>query len=192
MLKIRNKHAQLSITSLTIFSLLAACGGLSSKQEAAIANAMKALQKLNAATEIGVNYQSYQPLLIEAKAQVNDAESVLPDGELKSELSAAMDAYADAGDAWGAFIREGKGDEVDSFLLLNKIESFMPVTEGQATARRLREKYRLQTTDDIASILTNRLSEESKHNAIIRSKTLPVIWGVAKEHVDRASKLLED
>src|SRR5215213_5897598 len=114
--KMRDKHARLSIISITIFSLLAACGGLSSKQKAAAANALKALQKLNAATEIGVNYQSYQLLLIEAKTQVNEAESVLSDGELKSELSAAMDAYADAGDAWGAFIREGKGDEVDSFL----------------------------------------------------------------------------
>jgi hypothetical protein len=114
----RNNHAQLSIIPLTIFSLLAACDGLSSKQKAAAANAMKAL--------------------------------------------------------------------------LNKTEPFMPVTEGQVTARRIREKYKLQTTDDIASILTNRLSEESKYNSIIRSKTLPVIWGVAKEHVDRASKLLED
>src|ERR1700759_4072160 len=151
----RNRHGRLSIISLTIFSFLVACGGLSSKQKTAAANAMKALQKLNAATEIGVNYQNYQPLLIEAKTQVNEAESVLPDGEVKSELNAAMDAYADAGDAWEAFIREGKGDEADSFLLLNETEPLVPVTEGQLTARRLREKYRLQTTDDIASILTN-------------------------------------
>src|SRR2546423_328903 len=186
----RNKNECLGIIFLTIFSLLAACGGLSSKQKEAAANAMKALQKLNAATEIGVNYQNYQPLLIEAKTQVNEAESILPDGELKSELSAAMDAYADAGDAWGAFIRYGKGDE-ESFLRLNNPEPWMPATEGQAIARRLKEKYKLQTTDDIASILTNRLSEESKDNSIIRSRTLPVIWSAAKEHVDRASKLLE-
>jgi hypothetical protein len=185
--------ARLSVLPLTILFVFAACGSLPSKQKTTAENALKALQKLEAATEIGVNYQVYQPMLIEAKTQVNEVNNNLPDGELKSELSAAMDAYADAGDAWDAFIRNGKGDEEERFLQLNNPEPGMPITESQTTARRLREKYKLQTTADIASSLTGILPDyEGTHVALIKSKTIPVIWNVAKGHVNSASKLLNE
>jgi hypothetical protein len=80
--------------------LLTACGGLSSKQQAAVDEALKALKKVDAATSVGVNYQQYGSLVIDAKASVNEASALLPDGELKKELAAAMEAYADAADAW--------------------------------------------------------------------------------------------
>jgi hypothetical protein len=52
-----------------------------------------------------VSYQQYGPLVVDAKAEVNEALASLPSSELKSQLNAAMDAYADAGTAWGGYAR---------------------------------------------------------------------------------------
>jgi len=94
--------------SLTLIFLLLACnkGGLSSEQKKSAEDALKALRKVEAATEAGVSFMNYQPLVIDAKAQVNEASSKLPDEELKKELGAAMEAYMDAGLAWNQFARD--------------------------------------------------------------------------------------
>src|SRR3954470_23947495 len=84
----------LAVMAATTF--LSNCGGLSSKQRSAVDDAMKSLRKLAAATQVGVNYQQYGMLVIEAQAQVNDALAVLPEAELKTEMNAAMEGYADA------------------------------------------------------------------------------------------------
>jgi predicted small secreted protein len=93
-----------SIVLTSIF--LSACG-LSSKQKEAADNAIKALRKVEASTQVGVNYMQYMQLVIEAKSEVNAANAALPDGELKQELNSAMDAYADAREGWGADIQSG-------------------------------------------------------------------------------------
>lgn len=62
---------------------------------------MRHYRSYRAATQVGVNYQTYGQLLIEAKAKVNEAVKSLPDGELKTEMSRAMDSYADAATVWG-------------------------------------------------------------------------------------------
>ena len=59
--------------------------------------ALASLRKFQAATQVGVSYLQYGQLLIEAKDKTNAASRVLSDGPLESEIQAAMDAYADAG-----------------------------------------------------------------------------------------------
>ena len=85
--------------------LVVGCGGLSSKQRSAADESVKALRKIAAATEVGVNYQTYGQLLIDAKAKVNEAKDVLLDGDLKTEMNAAMDSYGDAATVWGTKIQ---------------------------------------------------------------------------------------
>jgi hypothetical protein len=80
--------------------VLMGCGGLSGKQKEAASNAIKALGKIEAAVQVGVNYQQYGQLVIDAKAAVNEAERILPDGELKTSLNAVVEAYADAASVW--------------------------------------------------------------------------------------------
>jgi hypothetical protein len=59
--------------------------------------------------------------LIEAKAKVNEAVKSLPDGELKTEMSEAMDSYADAATVWGRKIEGhnlyGDNSEPDKTLI---------------------------------------------------------------------------
>ena len=89
----RHTAATIFTLSIAVIPLLLSCTKPPSKETT---EAVAALQKFQAATQVGVNYQTYGQLLIEAKAKVNDAMKSLPDGELKTEISGAMDSYADA------------------------------------------------------------------------------------------------
>src|SRR5262245_40133237 len=90
-----------SLTPILIIVLTVSCGGISAKERNARDAAVKALRKIEAATQVGVNYQQYGQLLIDGKAQVNESSSVLSDGKLKQDINWVMDAYADAGTVWG-------------------------------------------------------------------------------------------
>jgi hypothetical protein len=75
-------------------------------QEKAVSEALSALQKVQAATEVGVSYQQYGIILIDAKAKVNEASSKITDDSLKKLLNEPMDAYADAQMFWGYKIKD--------------------------------------------------------------------------------------
>src|SRR5258705_12027574 len=127
---------------------------------------MKALRKIAAATQVGVNYQQYGTLTIDAQAQVNEALAVLPEGELKKEMNAAMEAYADAQDAWGAKIKSGTGELHTKY----------------GPGERLIPKYSLPTSQAFSPTLGDEADAEA---------AMQTIWAVARTHVDQASKLLE-
>lgn len=106
------------ISLMTVSMFLFSCAKAPTKETT---EAVAALQKLQAATQVGVNYQTYGQLLIEAKAKVNDAMKSLPEGELKTEMSGAMDSYADASTVWGIKIDRhnlyGDNSEPDKTLI---------------------------------------------------------------------------
>jgi hypothetical protein len=148
---------------ILLFSLFlsVACGGLSSKQKDAAKDALKALRKIEAATQVGVSYMQYGPLVIDAQAQVNEAMSMLPDGELKKELKAAMEAYADAGQAWEKTIN-GR-------------------LQGSSLGDSLDKKYSLGLPS----------KDEYVYEKAMREVVLSKIWAAGREHIERASSLLE-
>lgn len=86
-------------------SLARAVDGRAEKERAAANEAVKALGKIQAATQVGVNYSHYGELVADAKASVNESLRVLPAGTLADHIKSAMDAYQDAGDVWGLCIR---------------------------------------------------------------------------------------
>lgn len=158
------KRIYLQILILFAVHLLAACGGggLSSEQRSAANDALKALRKVEAATQVGVNYQQFGQLAIEAKAAVNQAVTALPDGEVKSEIVAAMEAYADAGDAWGATIND-------------------KLTSSSKLASDLKQKYDFDYQKVNAA-----LSKED-----LKSLLLSTIWEAAKNRLNKATSLLD-
>ena len=146
--------------------LLTACGGLSTAQHTAARNALTTLKRVQAATQVGVTHQQYGQLVIDAKEQVNEAARVLPDGELRRELSGAMDAYADAGQVWGIKV---------------STRSLDPHTEPGTTLMR---KYNLKVLQACPQCRepTEYLSEDGAMQAA---------WAVANTHLDRAAPLLD-
>ncbi len=73
---------------------------LTDEQKAAGDSATKELGRIEAAVQVGVSYQNYSKLVIDAKAATNEASRTLPTCDLRTRISEAMDAYADAGTVW--------------------------------------------------------------------------------------------
>ena len=59
--------------------------------------AMRELKKMNSLVEMGINYSDYSKTLVESKPTFDEVMSEVPEGNLKTTLSAAMKAYIDTG-----------------------------------------------------------------------------------------------
>lgn len=172
-------HAALPVVALFIaIFLLTACGGLSNQQRTAASEAITSLRRVEAATQVSTSsYQEYRQFVIEAKARVNQAATTLPDGELKNELNAAMEAYEDAATAWAAmqnraYLRE---DREPGMTLNTKYNLNLRGPERAA-----------QQMSDSLEWMTNP-NYESPHVRAVLGR----IWAVAKTHLDRAATLHE-
>lgn len=91
------------IRALFTLAVAVACGLVASctqKPAKETLDAVAALRKIQAGTQVGINYQEYGRLLVEAKAKVNDAMRSLPEGDLKVQITGAMTSYADASTVW--------------------------------------------------------------------------------------------
>jgi hypothetical protein len=60
------KRRMLFVLAFTVASLSLACGGLSSRQKTATNEAIAALRKIEAGTQVGVRYQEVGSLVIDA------------------------------------------------------------------------------------------------------------------------------
>jgi len=129
-----------------------------SKSNEAIANALKSLKKLSAATEVGISFQEYGKRLIDVKIEVDDSITSLPDGYVKDEIKLAMEAYTDASTAWNNMIR-------DDYL-------FPSLEPGKS----LQKKYSIPIDRSIGMDL------------LPRNLVLSTIWAAARQHIENASK----
>lgn len=160
-----------------IVILLVGCGGVLPKQRDAVDKALRSLNKINKETkEIKrredlkgqvhhqlSELQKYNSLVAGEKPYVNEALDVLPDGELKKKLSAAMDAYSDAGDVWG-----------------EKLRSYTVVRKDDEVFGRIIEKYSLQTKPGYKRFGD---SIEDKEKAVY------AIWQYGEEYLIQAASL---
>jgi hypothetical protein len=73
---------------------------LSAEQTLAAKEAFKALGRIEAAVEVGVAFQQYTQLVIDAKAAVNEATRLLPASLMSTNLTEAMDEYASVASRW--------------------------------------------------------------------------------------------
>jgi hypothetical protein len=133
---------------------------LSPQAKTAARDALKALRKMAGATEIGINFQEYGSRVIDAKADVEEGLRQIPDGDLKTEISLAMDAYADAAKAWNEMIRY-------DFLMVK----FEPGATFQ-------KKYSIPVDTSIGDPIMR------------RNVVLSTIWQAARTHLERAESLL--
>jgi hypothetical protein len=182
----RNKRVSLFFIVAVILPLVSACGGLSSQQQTSANDALKALKKVQAATQVGVNYPQYNQLVIEAQAAVNDASVKLPDGDLKKELQATIEAYADAGEGWSK-CKLSDETEIGRLKLLS-----LKNAAGDDTGQRLRRKYHIKT---YMEDLFNKSMPDSGNGPLVidsleQHMMLTAIWAEAEKHLNRAASLL--
>jgi hypothetical protein len=122
---------------------------------------LQSLKKIQAATNVGVNYPTYGQLLIDAKAKTDEVKRTLPDGELKNELIAAMDSYEAAKVHWTKARQQ---------------ESMMSDTEP----------YNLKSREAIDKFFDERVETKS-----VAERNRRENWEAASQHVEKASKLAE-
>ena len=86
---------------LLIFSATACQRGtLTAQQSQDAANAVRQLDRVRVAVSVKSPRNEYDLVLGTARRAVNEKLPLLPDGALKQEIAATLDAYADAGRIW--------------------------------------------------------------------------------------------
>jgi hypothetical protein len=150
---------------------LQACSGTPQYSNEA-REALESLRKLQAATQVGVSYQQYRQLLIDAKAKTNAASSALPDGTLKTALNKAVDAFVDAGNVWGAKVG---GD--------NRLH------KGWGPGKTLISKYSLPVENFYSTPEYRRPQIDPE--SINADTALQLIWQHSNAHVEDVAKILE-
>jgi hypothetical protein len=73
-----------------------------------VRKAYTALRRLAEAGQLKVPYSQYSAQLFEAKAVVDEALGVLPDGAIKIDMTRALEVFTDAARAWGAVTRNDR------------------------------------------------------------------------------------
>ncbi len=165
------------------FCLLTAACGLSAKQQAAN-DALDALGKIQAALKVKVLYPDYSRLVIEAQAKVDKASSLLPNGELKTELSATMDAYKDAKWAWeiSRQVPSPAFGDRDSFILAAESQDLKTLSFDRRSGNRAKELMKKYSVTS---------GKESDMDLILISTDdlLQAAWRAAHTHLERAKSL---
>lgn len=167
----------------------------------AVRDALKGLHTLVSATDVGVTYDEYRSRLIEAKTVVDEANSVLPDGDLKREMTAAITAYMDMGKLWQKYITFQTTDnlfQMQREMALNGIKfktgmSIAAKEEAMAKVEASLKFLRYSPQDqEVASIVEMYSILHSAYNdgsQAIWFKDFLLIWNIARRHVDKASQL---
>lgn len=96
----------LLIFSLVVFAALTVCCTKSAEQRQIeadrilAADTFRSLLKIESAIEVGVNYQKYGELLIDAKTYVNEANLRLTDANIKNIFNNVVEEFSDALKIW--------------------------------------------------------------------------------------------
>lgn len=124
--------------------------------------AYTALRKLADASQLGLPYPQYASLLLETKANIDEACRALPEGGLKAEITQAMETYADAGRAWAAMAATGA----------------LPIAADPGLS--LMNKYNIPAA-------TNQLGQQDR---ILLDVTLNTIWAAGAARVSTINGLV--
>jgi hypothetical protein len=131
--------------------------GLSSRSKVVLRDAVLSLQKLAAATEVGVNLETYNSLLTDAKMRSNQAMLVSSSSQISQDITAAVTGFMDAKNAWELSLKEN--DHVST-------------TDSKFDA--WNKNYNLQVDPNIDA-------------RIHRDLVLAAMWKKARSHIDNAS-----
>ncbi len=164
------------IASLVFSETKPTVATVNTESPTAAQDAIKARRKLDSATSAGVTRQEYGTRLIDAKATIDDLLPRIANGDLKSEIAAAMREYVSASDAWQA-LYDINLDEISRGISVAGLVHTVPSW--------IIEKYVIRPDDPGVR------KGPYKGALYATSSILSVIWHLAKGHVDRAAQLAQ-
>ena len=115
--------------------------------------------------------QEYNRRVVDTKADIDEKLAVIPEGELKSEIRLAMQAYVDANTIWST---EAATDFMNGRVVLMDFE---PV-------RSILAKYNVPPEYNGQRIGSSRLADQKK--------ALSIIYQDASIHLEKATDLLRN
>ena len=134
-------------------------------------DAIMALKKLDARTDVGISYEQYSPALGEAKFTVNvylESKEARNNQELKDAIVTAMRCFDDAKDYWEFEIKSDGIIGMWPDTLKRYPEAEKPIRNGGASVNRWPFGRRLQV-----------------------KALLPIVWRHASIELDRATEILK-
>jgi hypothetical protein len=186
--------------------LIASCGtksGLTEKQDEIAKDAIEELNKISAATEIGINKIEYSKMLIDAKSKVNQVSQDLPDGELKQKIEEAMENYIDAYILWDE-LDELKSQDIQSLIVcldqqnpekedlnespLGKVADTFGRLICNPVAKGIVIKYKEIPVRDFDGKITDKADIRFNLN---KKEGISFIWFQATKNIKNATSLLE-
>lgn len=147
---------------------------LTPEQLEAAKAAVRQLNKLSSATEVGISYRDYGTRIVDVSGEFKEAARKLPDSDLQKALNAALADHVRAREVWSALIQASYG-EVFEKVMCPSLASDYP-----GLVCRAETNYRGSGRTQIASI-----SDSSK------AQILNHIWSVARDRAKKAEELIE-
>ncbi|MDQ3634627.1 MAG: hypothetical protein M3405_08985 [Acidobacteriota bacterium] len=200
------KKTQFFLLLLLTMFLIASCGtksGLTEKQDEIAKDAIEELNKISAATEIGINKIEYSKMLIDAKSKVNQVSQDLPDGELKQKIEEAMENYIDAYILWDE-LDELKSQDIQSLIVcldqqnpekedlnespLGKVADTFGRLICNPVAKGIVIKYKEIPVRDFDGKITDKADIRFNLN---KKEGISFIWFQATKNIKNATSLLE-
>jgi hypothetical protein len=159
------------------------------RQSPELQEALTALRKIQAATQVGVAYHDYGQLLIEAKVRVNDAVRTLPEGPARDELQAATEAYVDAGRVYSLKLEQQPwltADEEPGKTLIPKY-GLPPQSKSDRTSTSMQQLISAGNANDIFAYVHAANAMQGQTYSI--DEAVQAIWRAADEHLSLLDKL---
>jgi hypothetical protein len=155
-----------------VFDPSAAAAPKPARSSTDYAAALRSLRKLEGATEVGINFQEYGRRLVDVKAEVDEALRGAPEGGATIEIRSALQAYVDAGQAWGELQQRR-----------SRYPSLFPDNDAMADA--LQKKYSIPT-----ETVNTSGGSIPPFRAMSQNVVLSTIWKAAKNHIQQAENLI--
>ena len=152
--------------------------------------AIKALRRMAAASEVGINFTEYGRRVIDSKGEVDEATAGIKNEELKSEINLSVSAYINAGYVWNEFIKHPKFMSSDSEMLL--------IIGSDPRVAEIIKRYDIPTeTIDPGPIVSatdhqRRLMGDAlkPFTRMLKTPALTTVWAAARKHLEKAESLL--
>jgi hypothetical protein len=128
------------------------------KENEFVTQALRSLRKLVSATGSGIDYAEYDKRVIDANAEIGELLIKIPEGFVKTEIKASLEAFTEARDAW-------------SWGITNRSGNMLPDSEP---AKSLQKKYNVPT-----------YQADGVHLMEV-GKLVNAAWAAANQHFQKA------
>lgn len=146
-------------------------------------DAIKDLRKLHTAASVGVSRNEYYARLIDGKAAIDELLRQISEGDLKSEIDAAMREYVSAGDIWEILYNRNI-DEI------RKDRGSAGILKSKNVPQWIVEKYNLKP-DDAGGTTDTSYGTVHHPPRYLTSSILGAVWRRAQIHLEKAAQLAQ-